>query len=138
MAEAMDLKSIQCGFDSHSAYHGPVAQWLEHPSYKRKVVSSILTRATIHIMNFKKYLIVFCLSVLADFVASCYSYLIAHEWVISQMFLGFSLPFINFLSVKYFIDNKDIKERLKITFCCASGMAIGSTVMLLLLKDIVN
>ncbi len=89
-------------------------------------------------MNSKKYLIVFLLSVLGDFVASCYSYLIAHEWVLSQMFVGFTLPFINFLSIKYFIDSKDTKERLKITCCAASGMAIGSTVMLLLLKDLVN
>jgi len=89
-------------------------------------------------MNPKKYLIVFLLTVLGDFVASCYGYLIAHEWVLTQMFVGFSLPFINFLSIKYFIDSKTTKERLKITFCCASGMAIGSTSMLLLLKDIIN
>ena len=89
-------------------------------------------------MTPKKYLYVFLLSLLGDFVASCYGYLIAHEFILSQMFMGFILPFINFLSIKYFIDNKDTKERLKITFCCAAGMALGSTVMLLLLKDIVN
>jgi hypothetical protein len=89
-------------------------------------------------VNSKKYLTVFLLTVLGDFVASCYGYLIAHEWVLTQMFVGFTLPFINFLSIKYFIDSKTTKERLKITFCCACGMAMGSTSMLLLLKDIIN
>jgi uncharacterized membrane protein YidH (DUF202 family) len=89
-------------------------------------------------MTRKKYLTVFLLTVLGDFVASCYGYLIAHEQIIAQMFLGFSLPFINFLSIKYFIDSKTTRERLKITFCCACAMVIGSTSMLLLLKDVVT
>ena len=96
------------------------------------------TRITKIRMDYKKYLTIFLLTVLGDFVASCYGYLIAHEYIVIQMFVGFTLPFINFLSIKYFIDSKTTKERLKITFCCASGMAIGSTSMLLLLKDIIN
>ena len=56
------------------------------------------------IMTPKRYLWVFLLTVLGDFVASCYGYLIAHVQIIAQMFLGFSLPFINFLSIKYFIE----------------------------------
>jgi hypothetical protein len=39
MAEAMDLKSIQCGFESHRGY-GLVAQWLEHTTHNRLVVGS--------------------------------------------------------------------------------------------------
>jgi len=89
-------------------------------------------------MTPKKYLAVFLLTVLGDFVASCYGYLIAHEQIIAQMFLGFSLPFINFLSIKYFIDCKETLVRLKITFCCACAMVVGSTSMLLLLRDVVN
>ena len=90
------------------------------------------------IMTPKKYITVFLLTVLGDFVASCYGYLIAHEYIVAQMFLGFSLPFINFLSIKYFIDSKDTKTRLQITCCCACGMVVGSTTMLLLLRNVVN
>ena len=90
------------------------------------------------VMTPRKYMEVFLLTVLADFIASCYGYLIAHDYILTQMFVGFTLPFINFLSIKYFIDSEDTQERLKITFCCASGMVVGSTLMLLLLKDMIN
>ena len=43
MAEAVDLKSIQCGFESHRGY-GLVAQGLEHTTHNRQVVSSNLTQ----------------------------------------------------------------------------------------------
>ena len=90
------------------------------------------------VMTPKRYLLVFILTVLGDFVGSCYSYLIAHEYILSQMFVGFLMPFIHFLSLKYFIDCKDMMVRLKITFVGACAMVIGSTSMLLLLRDTVN
>jgi hypothetical protein len=43
MAEAMDLKSIQSGFESQRGY-GLVAQGLEHSTHNRSVVSSNLTQ----------------------------------------------------------------------------------------------
>jgi len=90
------------------------------------------------VMTPKRYLLVFMLTVLGDFVGSCYSYLIAHEYIISQMFVGFLMPFIHFLTLKYFIDCKDMMVRLKITTVGACAMVIGSTFMLLLLRDVVN
>ena len=43
LAETADLKSVQCGFESHPSYqfnNAPVAQWLEQGSHKPLVAGS--------------------------------------------------------------------------------------------------
>lgn len=73
-------------------------------------------------------------SAFADFWISLYSYAVAHGWIITQALVGFLLPFVNFVFSIWFIETKDNKERLRLTFFSAIGMIIGSTSMLLLIK----
>jgi len=73
-------------------------------------------------------------SAFADFWISLYSYAVAHGWIITQAAVGFLLPFVNFIFSIWFIEAKENRERLLLTFYSAIGMVIGSTLMLLLIK----
>lgn len=73
-------------------------------------------------------------SAFADFWISLYSYAVNHGWIVTQAVVGFFLPFVNFIFSIWFIETKDIKERLKLTFFSAIGMIIGSTLMLMLIN----
>ena len=69
-----------------------------------------------------------------DFWANWYSYAIVHDWIVVQAFLGLALPFLNLPSILFFIDQKDIKIRLKLCAVSAVAMMIGSTAMLLMIR----
>ena len=45
MAEATDLKSVKCGFESHFG-HASVVQWIERWTSKPSVAGSIPARGT--------------------------------------------------------------------------------------------
>ena len=79
-----------------------------------------------------RYLFVLFASAFSDFWTSFYFYAVAHGWIVVQAAVGFSIPFINFVFAAWFIETKDTKERLKLTFFSAIGMTIGATLMLLL------
>ena len=80
------------------------------------------------------YATVFVLTVITDFWANWYSYAIVHDWIITQAFLGLALPFLNLPGVLFFIDQKDMKIRLKLCAVSAAAMMIGSTAMLLMIR----
>jgi len=85
-------------------------------------------------MNAHMYSTVFVLTVITDFWANWYSYAIVHDWIITQAFLGLALPFLNLPGVLFFIDQKDMKIRLKLCAISAAAMMIGSTAMLLMIR----
>ena len=64
------------------------------------------------------YSTVFVLTVITDFWANWYSYAIVHDWIITQAFLGLALPFLNLPSILFFIDQKNMKIRLKLCAVC--------------------
>ena len=81
-----------------------------------------------------KLITLFVLGIIIDFWANWYSYAIVHDWIVLQIFLGFGLPYLNFLGAMWWIDEKDIKERLKMTTVIAFAMCLGSTLMLLMVR----
>ena len=85
-------------------------------------------------MNDHKYVSVFFSGVIIDFWANWYSYAIVHDWIILQAFLGFFLPILNFPFIHWFIDEKCVTERFKLTVLAACSMMIGSTLMLLMIR----
>ena len=85
-------------------------------------------------MNDHKYTTVFFSGVLIDFWANWYQYAIMHDWIVLQAFLGFFLPILNFPFIHWFIDEKDIRERFRLTLITAFSMVIGSTAMLLMVR----
>tara|TARA_R110000787_G_scaffold244405_2_gene350330 strand:- start:554 stop:877 length:324 start_codon:yes stop_codon:yes gene_type:complete len=86
------------------------------------------------LMNDHKLKTLFISTVLIDFWANWYSYAVVHDWIILQAFLGVFLPILNFPFVHWFIDETDIRERFKMTLCCAVAMMLGSTLMLLMIR----
>ena len=46
----------------------------------------------------------------------------------------FFLPILNFPFIHWFIDEKDIRERFRLTLITAFSMVIGSTAMLLMVR----
>ena len=86
-------------------------------------------------MNEHKYFSVFGSGVIIDFWAYWYSYAIVHDWIVLQAVLGFFLPFMNFPFIHWFIDEKDIAERFKLCLCSAFAMVLGSTLMLLMIRE---
>jgi hypothetical protein len=85
-------------------------------------------------MNDHKYVTVFFSGVIIDFWANWYSYAVVHDWIVLQAFLGFFLPILNFPFIHWFIDEKDIMNRFKLTLITAFSMVIGSTMMLLMVR----
>jgi hypothetical protein len=78
-----------------------------------------------------RYLFVVFASAFSDFWTSFYFYAIAHKWIVAQAAVGFCIPFINLVFAIWFIETKDMNERLKLTLFSALGMTIGATLMLL-------
>ena len=85
-------------------------------------------------MSEHMYFTVFVLTVITDFWANWYSYAIVHDWIVIQAFLGLALPFLNLPGVLFFIDQKDMKVRLRLCAVCAVAMMIGSTAMLFMIR----
>ena len=81
------------------------------------------------------YATVFLLALVTDFWANWYSYAINHDWIVLQAFLGVALPFLNLPGVLFFIDQKDLKVRLKLCGVTAIAMSLGSTLMLLMVRS---
>lgn len=80
------------------------------------------------------YITVFFLTVLVDFWANWYYYAIVHDWIVLQAFLGLALPFLNFPSALFFVDQPSIEVRFKLCTTGAFGMMFGSTLMLLMVR----
>ena len=78
-----------------------------------------------------RYLFVTLGGAIADFLISFYYYAISHGWLFPVIGIGFTLPFINLIFSVWFIETKDLKERIKLTFFSALGMVIGNSLMLL-------
>ena len=85
--------------------------------------------------NNNKLKTLFVSGVIIDFWANWYSYAIVHDWIVLQAFLGFFLPILNFPFIHWFIDETEIKERFKYCLCGAVSMTIGSTIMLLMVRE---
>ena len=85
--------------------------------------------------KFLRYLLVFVGSALADSLICLYTYSTAHGWVFTQAIVSLILPFANLIFSMWFIDIKDVKERIKLTFVSSLGMMVGSTLILLLIKQ---
>lgn len=79
-----------------------------------------------------RYVFVMVASAISDFWASFYLYSVSHGWILYAALSGFLIPFINFAFMTWFIETKDIKERLKLTFFSALGMTMGATLLLIL------
>lgn len=82
---------------------------------------------------YARYLFVFLASTFSDFWTSLYFYAVTHAWIITQAVVGFWLPFINLAFAIWFIETKDWKERVRLTFFSALGMTLGATIMLLII-----
>lgn len=86
----------------------------------------------------KKLIIIFFFSLIANFLGSWYGYAMTHSQMIIQAILGLCIPFSNLFYSNAFIEAKDFKDRVKITFAAGLALSIGSTLMLLLQKYILN
>ena len=86
-------------------------------------------------MEDHKMFTIFWSGVIIDFWAQWYNYAINHDWIVLQAALGFWLPLLNFPFLVWFFDEKEHKERFKYCLCNAVSMTIGSTVMLLMVRE---
>lgn len=101
----------------------------------REIVMKRIIDPTWAWMNRHKMFCIFTSGVLIDFWANWYSYAINHDWIVLQAFLGFFLPLMNFPFMVWFFDEKQHSERFKYCLCGAISMTIGSTVMLLMVRE---
>ncbi len=86
-------------------------------------------------MQKHKLITVFSLTLVSNFWAQWYTYSLMHDWIIMQAFLGFVLPYITFISSSFWVDEKDLKERFKMTIVSSIAMVISSTAMLLMFRS---
>jgi EamA domain-containing membrane protein RarD len=82
-----------------------------------------------------KLLTIFCLGMIVDFWAQWYMYAVNHDWIVLQALVGMMLPILNFPLSIWFIDEKDHKVRFKYVLCASVSMTVGSTVMLLMVRE---
>jgi hypothetical protein len=80
----------------------------------------------------KKLAVIFCFSLVANFLGSWYGYAMTHGQIVVQAILGICIPFSNLFYSNAFIEAKSFKDRVKITFAAGLALSIGSTLMLLL------
>ena len=95
-----------------------------------KVVERIWAKLEEH-----KLLTIFCLGMIVDFWAQWYMYAVNHDWIVLQALVGMMLPILNFPLSIWFIDEKDHKVRFKYVLCASVSMTVGSTVMLLMVRE---
>jgi phage-related protein len=81
-----------------------------------------------------RYLFVFLASIFAEFWISLFYYALSHDWVFVQGVINFFLPFISLVFTIWMIETKDFYERVRLTTASALGIAVGSTIMLLVLR----
>lgn len=86
-------------------------------------------------MENNKLTTVFVLTLISNFWAQWYTYSVMHNWIIMQSFLGFVLPYITFISSSFWVDEKNMKERFKMTVVSSVAMVISSTAMLLMFRS---
>ena len=86
----------------------------------------------------KKLIIIFSLSLVANFLGSWFGYAMTHGQILTQALLGFILPFANLFYTNAFIEAKNFQERVKITLAASLALSLGSTLMLLLQKYILS
>ena len=86
-------------------------------------------------MEAHKFITIFFFGMIVDFWAQWYMYAVNHDWIVLQAIVGMILPILNFPLSIWFIDEKDRKVRFKYVLCAAVSMAIGSTVMLLMVRE---
>lgn len=84
----------------------------------------------------KKLAVIFCFSLVANFLGSWYGYAMTHGQIIIQAALGLCIPFSNLFYSNAFIEAENFKDRVKITFAAGLALSMGSTLMLLLQKQI--
>jgi hypothetical protein len=89
-------------------------------------------------ISFKKLIIVFLFSLIANFLGSWYGYAMTHGQIVNQAILGLCIPFSNLFYSNAFIEAKSFKDRVKITSAAGLALSMGSTLMLLFQKYILN
>lgn len=86
-------------------------------------------------MNNHRFVTIFFAGIILDFWGQWYLYAVTHDWIVLQAFVGMMLPIMNFPLSIWFIDEKDHSVRFKYVMCAAVSMTIGSTVMLLMVRE---
>ena len=86
-------------------------------------------------MGRHKFITIFFFGMIVDFWAQWYMYAVNHDWIVLQAIVGMMLPILNFPLSIWFIDEKDHKVRFKYVLCASVSMAIGSTAMLLMVRE---
>lgn len=89
-------------------------------------------------VTIKKLIVIFFFSLIANFLSSWYGYAMNHSQILTQAILGLCLPFSHLFYSNAFIEAKNFKDRLKITSAAGLALSIGSTLMLLFQKYILN
>jgi len=83
-------------------------------------------------INIKKLLLVFLMSLIANFIGSWYGYAVANNQIFIQAILGLCIPVSNIFYVSYFIEAKTLKDRIKLTITAGLALSTASTLMLML------
>lgn len=89
-------------------------------------------------VTIKKLIVIFLFSLIANFFSAWYGYAMTHGQILIQAILGLCIPFLNLFYSNAFIEAKTFKDRIKITSAAGLALSIGSTLMLLLQKYILN
>ncbi len=89
-------------------------------------------------VNLKKLAIIFLFSLIANFLGSWYGYAMTHGQIFTQAILGLCIPLSNLFYSNAFIEAKLFKDRVKITFAAGLALSLGSSLMLLVQKYILN
>lgn len=79
----------------------------------------------------------FIMGIVSDFVVMLYSYLVNHDQILLQAPLCFIIPFIGYINLKWFVEG-DKNMKIQITLWTAVGNTIGTTLMLLFVKHLIN
>ena len=73
-------------------------------------------------------------SMVTDFWYAWYNYALTHDWIILQGVIAMLLPFFGFFTTYFFIEEKSVIGRVKVTFASAIGYAVGSTLLMIMLR----
>lgn len=83
-------------------------------------------------LDTKRLITIFMFSLIANFLGSWYGYAMTHGEIATQSILGLIIPFCNLFYSNAFIEAKDFRDRVKITFAAGLALSVGSTLMLTL------
>jgi len=85
-----------------------------------------------------KYFLIFISGLLADFWLSACTYCINHNSFYALFFFNLTYPLINLFGISGIVEEKNIKNKLKLVSVLGLGYAIGSSIFFIYFRELLK